>query len=283
MDAMDPYDDVREDIDRLFKEAEALRARLKELVGVPPKKAAEDEATWVLRELAPCLADLDEHLAQLAAAVQVTERKKATFRIDPAEIGRRKDWVQSSKGRLLELNTSVQQAAGALKKADLWDSLRQKVRTARDPPPNTKDPVAGIRAGLDVGSSTKAVDLKGKGVAGKEFEAHNDPYEPHEKLVTDQLELQRMQLQDQDGDLDALHGSVKRLGQVGLAIRDELGQQEVLLEELEEESGALQAKLRRVQSRMDKVAADMTLRSKLCVIVILVTILFVLLLILLYT
>jgi len=27
-----------------------------------------------------------------------------------------------------------------------------------------QDPVAGIRAGLDVGSSTKAVDLKGKGV-----------------------------------------------------------------------------------------------------------------------
>lgn len=49
---------------------------------------------------------------------------------------------------------------------------------------------------------------------------------------------------------------------MGIAIREELGQQAVLLDELDEETGALQSKLRMVQKKMDKVAADMSTKSK---------------------
>ena len=50
--------------------------------------------------------------------------------------------------------------------------------------------------------------------------------------------------------------------QVGMSIRDELGQHAILLDELDEESNALQSKLRLVHKKMDKVTAEMSQKSK---------------------
>jgi flagellar motility protein MotE (MotC chaperone) len=279
----DPYDDAKEDVERLFKEAEALWVRLRELGGQEASKSTvNDEIQWILRELAPCVADLTENLQQLGGAVQMMESKKGTFKVDPTELAKRKEWLQTARQQLQTLNNDIQQTAVAMNKGPFWDSLKQRVMLVHGSPPqqNQQDPVASIKANLDVGQPSS----KAKGKAQEmDLEAHNDAYHESEKFVDDQLALQQMQLQQQDEDLDVLHQGIKKLGQVGMSIRDELGQHAILLDELDEESNALQSKLRLVHKKMDKVTAEMSQKSKLCVILALVGILFVLLFILLET
>ena len=58
------------------------------------KSTVNDEIQWILRELAPCVADLTENLQQLGGAVQMMESKKGTFKVDPTELAKRKEWLQ---------------------------------------------------------------------------------------------------------------------------------------------------------------------------------------------
>jgi syntaxin of plants SYP6 len=83
----------------------------------------------------------------------------------------------------------------------------------------------------------------------------------------------------QDDELDELGTAVTRIGQVGLQIHEELGQQAVLLDELDEDVEGTQNRLAAAQKKIATVLERAGLRTQLCLLVFLIVLLVILCLI----
>ncbi|RNE98707.1 syntaxin [Trypanosoma rangeli] len=91
-----------------------------------------------------------------------------------------------------------------------------------------------------------------------------------------QEQTQRQVHMEQDLILDRLSVGLRELRETGVNVNDELQQQEILLEEAHQNVEGVQARLRVVNAKVDKLLASMSNRRKICTIVILIVVLVIL-------
>ncbi|RNF26922.1 syntaxin [Trypanosoma conorhini] len=89
-------------------------------------------------------------------------------------------------------------------------------------------------------------------------------------FVLGQEQAQRQVHSEQDLILDRLSFGLRELRETGVGVNDELQQQEILLEDAQQNMEGVQARLRVVNAKVDKLLASMSNRKKICTIVILV-------------
>lgn len=77
----------------------------------------------------------------------------------------------------------------------------------------------------------------------------------------------------QDEELEELGQAVTRIGQVGLQIHEELGQQALMLDDLDEEVEGTQNRLAAAQKKIATVLQRAGLRAQLCLLVFLLVVL----------
>ncbi|ORC89337.1 syntaxin [Trypanosoma theileri] len=89
-------------------------------------------------------------------------------------------------------------------------------------------------------------------------------------FLLEQELAQKEEYMQQDIVLDRLSYGLQELRETGINVNDELQHQEVLLEEAQREVEGVQARLRAVNAKVDKLLGSMSNRNKICTIVCLV-------------
>ncbi|ESL09403.1 syntaxin [Trypanosoma rangeli SC58] len=92
----------------------------------------------------------------------------------------------------------------------------------------------------------------------------------NDAFILRQEQAQRQVHMEQDRILDRLSVGLRELRETGVNVNDELQQQEILLKEAQQNVEGVQARLRVVNAKVDKLLASMSNRKKICTIVILI-------------
>ncbi|PWU90650.1 putative syntaxin [Trypanosoma cruzi] len=92
----------------------------------------------------------------------------------------------------------------------------------------------------------------------------------NDSFLLGQEQIQRKEHMEQDIILDRLSHGLQELKETGVNVNDELQQQEILLVEAQQDMEGVQARLRVLNTKIDKLLSSMSNRKKICTILILV-------------
>ncbi|CAD7697909.1 unnamed protein product [Ostreobium quekettii] len=101
----------------------------------------------------------------------------------------------------------------------------------------------------------------------------------NDQFITDQRQQMEMITRQQDDQLEEINTAVGRLGQIGLTIHDELTTQADMLDELDEDVGVTQSRLKVAQRKIQEVIKKSGGKWYFCTIVTLIIVLLILIII----
>jgi len=176
----------------------------------------------------------------------------AKFGIAPDELQRRRSFVSQTRAEANSVRDTLA-SAKSLKSA-------RKERTERQ----------GLLAGRGSSSSCEmtqgaASSVEAMAAAGR---VQRGVYQSHEAEMQEQQQVQREAVAEQDVHLSVLSSTMTRLGQMGLAIKDELVSQGKALDELTDEVDSTSSKMKQAQQVMTKMLKSRD-GGKLCCILLL--------------
>jgi len=98
----------------------------------------------------------------------------------------------------------------------------------------------------------------------------------HNSAWDDEHQMQTMMMREQDQHLDLMSEHVQRIGEIGLVIGQELGEQGQMLDELSEDVDTVRSRLKAAQRKIGDVMKKTSARGQCCMIMILATLLMIL-------
>eukprot|EP01012_Entosiphon_sulcatum_P033858 TRINITY_DN42891_c0_g1_i1.p1 TRINITY_DN42891_c0_g1~~TRINITY_DN42891_c0_g1_i1.p1 ORF type:complete len:301 (+),score=77.81 TRINITY_DN42891_c0_g1_i1:101-1003(+) len=296
--AIDPFDDAKEEIDLLFKEATALRTRLRNATSAaatsPLLKHDEADARHIFEELTKTCRALQENVAALQQTVAVVEQQRSVFRISDAELARRRQAVSQAQRQFADFVASVPKATTLADPSGNWllpptaaASVPTVPPAARPKPEKPIDPIASIRANLDAGGKPPVPAKPQPATAGSvksahfdDFDRNNDPLDADDFMHSEFRRHQEM-IEEQDKHLDDLQNGVLRIKHAARQIGDEVDRQRELLTQLDSSVDTLKGRLATAQKKLDQTLNQMNSKNKACLVAVMVAILVLLIILLL--
>ncbi|CAG9463464.1 unnamed protein product [Pedinophyceae sp. YPF-701] len=221
----DPFYLVKEEIQDTLDQVEQAFRKWQQ---IPPSTPDQDR---VGRDIEDGCGSVIWQVDELDNAVDVAERDPARFGLAKDEIQRRRDWTSKSRRRAQHMQRRVQDA--------------RRGATARGPVP---------------GGAVEMSQMSNKGapggVAGNGHKA--DPF------VDEERQQQQLLLRDQDEQLDGLSVQVGRIGEMGLAIGNELQEQSLMLEDLAADTDTTSSRLKATQRKIAEIMKKASMKSQFC-------------------
>eukprot|EP00217_Crustomastix_stigmatica_P010948 CAMPEP_0183796840 /NCGR_PEP_ID=MMETSP0803_2-20130417/13128_1 /TAXON_ID=195967 /ORGANISM="Crustomastix stigmata, Strain CCMP3273" /LENGTH=267 /DNA_ID=CAMNT_0026041499 /DNA_START=16 /DNA_END=815 /DNA_ORIENTATION=+ len=196
----DPFHLVRDEIQ---ESANSLQVTYTRWDRLPPGNA---ERIAMVQELMSESESIMWQLEELERAITAAERDYNRFHIEPAELKRRRQWTSSTRDQTQQVMRAVQNAREEEERLAAAHAREEKARLG------TSRARGGAEAALD-----------------NIYRHEND------ELIDNARTQQQQLFRQQDDDLDELSEGVRRLGQVGLTIGEELEEQGRMLDELDAE------------------------------------------------
>ncbi len=159
-------------------------------------------------------------LEEIASAVNTAEADYNKFKIEKDEIGRRRQWISATR-------TAVQGMRAPAVRAREEEEQKKKARSK----PQAKSAAE---------------------VAAEQME-NNAYHKENNNFIGSEHDRQKMMLKSQDDDLDDLAQSVKRIGEIGITIGNELTEQGQMLQEMDEQVDGVTSRLGAAQRKMKLV------------------------------
>ncbi|KAL3700595.1 hypothetical protein R1sor_018617 [Riccia sorocarpa] len=212
------------------------------------------ERTNLVKKLIYSCDTIKWQLDELARAVLVAERDMVKFGLKAGEIQSRKSWISS---RTFEVGNHRK----LLQRAD--DALRLPM------PVPTRLASQGEILSVPVGAVKKNQTQSSRNV--------------HDDYIQDEQNKQTQVFKEQDQDLDELTESVQRMGNIGLAIHDELDSQDVLISDVGRDVDTTTSKLAYTQKKLEHMIKKAGAKGQIILIVVLVILLAVLIMLIFYT
>jgi len=206
-------------------------------------------------------AKLKENLRELSETVRVVRGNRERFPITDAELAEREHAIHELWQRLDALELSGKQPAVVDSHFFVRPGSRSRQRDT--------EPFASTA------STGRPLDYAAQKAAHR-IERENEVF-----LDQEQKE-QRVLIEQQDQDLEDMLSVVKRLGDMGLAIRSEALRHVERIDAVDSSMSAVQSRFRQVQSRLESLIQE-TGRERLCSLLGLFAVFVVLLLLVLYT
>lgn len=129
---------------------------------------------------------------------------------------------------------------------------------------NTRRQIDGMTETLKTATAAPVNAAEARAIAG------------NDKFVGGEMERQQFMVRQQDAQLDDIEQAVTRLGRVGLDIHEELGNQEKMLDEFNEDVDTTHTRLKAAQKKMADVIRKSGSTTQLAVIAFLVIVLIIL-------
>jgi len=194
------------------------------------------EANQVKLRLTAAVEDLQLDLDELQGAVDNIARDPDKFGIAPDELQRRRSFVSQTRSEA--------------------NSIRDTLAAARSVKSARKERIE--RQGLLAGRGSSSCEMASGAASSVESMAEagrlqRGIHQSHEDELQEQAQVQRAMVAEQDDNLGMLSSTMTRLGQMGLAIKDELVSQGKALDELTEDVDSTSSKMKQAQHVMTKL------------------------------
>ncbi|KAL3702299.1 hypothetical protein R1sor_020321 [Riccia sorocarpa] len=212
------------------------------------------ERTNLVKKLIYSCDTIKWQLDELARAVLVAERDMVKFGLKAGEIQSRKSWISSRTFK-------VGNHRKLLQRAD--DALRLPM------PVPTRLASQGEVLSAPVGVVKKNQNHSSRNV--------------HDDYIQEEQNKQTQVFKEQDQDLDELTESVQRMGNIGLAIHDELDSQDILISDVGRDVDTATSKLAYTQKKLEHMIKKAGAKGQIILIVVLVILLAVLVMLIFYT
>ncbi|KAJ3097690.1 Syntaxin-10 [Phlyctochytrium planicorne] len=204
-----------------------------------------DDIQWLSNELQEAIANILEDLKDLSETIQAVEAQPSRFKLTEKEVKERKEFVVKTKETVRNIKLAVVSDDPSLMPSSTPASSKHAY-----PPMNSKQAKELQDRNRLMGSSSPSLGRKN----------FFGPPEPVNKNAQDRFieREQRMQqqiIEEQDGHLEDVMGTVSNLREVAIVMGRELDDQARLLDELETDvettAGKLKMGLRRMKEFID--------------------------------
>ncbi|BBN20050.1 syntaxin of plants SYP6 [Marchantia polymorpha subsp. ruderalis] len=243
MSHLDPYYLVKDEVQDSIAQLQSGMTQWKQLPEVSNERAS------LTKKLISSCDTIKWQVDELDKAVSVAERDMTKFGVSLTELQTRRAWISSTVTEVSSYRKTLQVADDALRLpmaaplAAHGDALRGQI-----------GPVQKNRQSFE-----------------------NDDY------IHGEQERQTQYLKEQDEDLDDLSQSVQRMGNIGLAIHEELDSQEVLISDISRDVDTAATRLDYVQKKMETLIKKAGAKGQLVLIAVLVILLALLIMLIFYT
>eukprot|EP00321_Phaeocystis_globosa_P004128 CAMPEP_0118828844 /NCGR_PEP_ID=MMETSP1162-20130426/20891_1 /TAXON_ID=33656 /ORGANISM="Phaeocystis Sp, Strain CCMP2710" /LENGTH=275 /DNA_ID=CAMNT_0006759925 /DNA_START=47 /DNA_END=872 /DNA_ORIENTATION=+ len=235
MSEEDPFTLVQEEASRSLLDVQAQLAHWRELSS-STSEMDHTEANQVKVHLTATIGELQLDLDAMQSAVDHAAGDHAKFGIAHDELERRRAFISQTRA---EANAIRDTLAAA-----------KSVRSARKERLERQGLLAGRGSSSCEMASGAAASVEKIAEAGR---LQRGVHQAHEDELQEQAQLQRAMVAEQDDNLGMLSSTMTRLGQMGLAIKDELIAQGRALDELTDEVDSTASKMKQAQQVMTKL------------------------------
>ena len=230
------------------------------------KPVVAEKVTQLYRELTVSIEEVEADLADLDTTVKLVEGNRAKFRqLDDAEVASRRTFVRSSLRATQSIRTDL------TSNPPPSGSSRSKLASA----PNERiGLLAPSATPLDPAESARGAAASAARAAARES--------ADAALMSSHQTQQMQALERQEETLGVLGEAVGRLKNLGGAMNDELGAQNIMIRDLDSQIDQASGSMALLKAKMTAMAKSKD-RGKICTIISLTGVLFFLLMLVMYT
>jgi len=221
MASTDPFMVVKEQVTQTLNTMQSLYGKWKEQF--LNNDAAVDTT---LKDLNAQFEYLDDDLSSLDYSNMIVEKNRQKYyHIDEAEFARRKEFVATSREKLSQTRTEIQRAQKGRGNRESQERLIGR--------PDQPEKKLSRKVRME-----KAIE------------------EDHDEFIKNETGKQLTIIKKQDQDIDELYDTVKTVKHVGVAIGDEIDDQNKILEEMKTEVDSTSNSIKAVTQRIEKLLDD---------------------------
>eukprot|EP01105_Mastigella_eilhardi_P027325 TRINITY_DN8374_c0_g1_i1.p4 TRINITY_DN8374_c0_g1~~TRINITY_DN8374_c0_g1_i1.p4 ORF type:complete len:276 (-),score=106.45 TRINITY_DN8374_c0_g1_i1:1556-2338(-) len=237
MRPQDPFNVVRDEVDNAVAQTTQLYTQWQSML---EESYDSGELQKVAKEITEKINGVNWDLQDLQETIDVVEKNRQKFKIDHSELENRKAFIVKTHDTINRI------------KADIDNPQVKHIiqRNARSQLMKKREGVNNRFAKLD-----------------QAIEQDND------KFVQNETQIQQQIVSNQNADLDQLHTSVVKLGQMGEEIHEELNLQGKILDDLEHEVEKTDGRLVGAIKRVNRIIDQTSDTKSMIVIIVLIIIL----------
>ncbi|GLD97709.1 hypothetical protein PINS_up006399 [Pythium insidiosum] len=210
----DPFYVFKDELETKVSAVQQQYARWKSAFDSKDATASKELPT-LTTQIASAVSSAEKSLKFLEQTVVMVEANRSKFEhIDNAEIASRKQFVSSTRMELLAVSSDISSDAA---KARVRKEEQKQLKPLVSSPPSTR------------------------------------PVDDNARFLTEETARQNQIMREQDTNLDGLHKSVTRLGEVAVTINHEVKSQNKMLDDLSEEVDTAQEQMNFVMDKMSKL------------------------------
>eukprot|EP00186_Timspurckia_oligopyrenoides_P000038 CAMPEP_0182441556 /NCGR_PEP_ID=MMETSP1172-20130603/530_1 /TAXON_ID=708627 /ORGANISM="Timspurckia oligopyrenoides, Strain CCMP3278" /LENGTH=270 /DNA_ID=CAMNT_0024635911 /DNA_START=121 /DNA_END=933 /DNA_ORIENTATION=+ len=247
----DPFYVVRSEVHLAMKKIHAQMNQWQELCASPGDL---DNPDWLANSIKGSLRSVEWDLQDLDETITVVESNPVRFSLSSSEISGRRQFVNDIRAQIGEIRTTI---------SDYESSQHKQPSSAFNSSSNAKalaTPAPKSAHETKLWNSANTPHRNSRGVM--------DP-EPFSNPTNDYFQNERMQqdliMREQDVELGELGQTVKRIGNMGRDMHDELRLQGELMEDLDNDLDSTASRMRAVQQKLDEFIRESS-KGQLCMI-----------------
>ncbi|KAJ3440230.1 hypothetical protein M0812_16286 [Anaeramoeba flamelloides] len=239
----DPFFLLKGEIKKLLPSLGAHYDHWEELIQTT-NTANNDEFSWTQEELLKGIKDVNWYCNELEVTINKVSENPDHYKIDQDELTKRKKFLKKSKAEI-----------GTIQKKMKNPKLIGKVNNDKKKLLLTKKKQDNKYHRLD-----EAIEMD------------------NQRFINEEFQEQELIEKEQDDELDAIHGTITRVKEMGNVIGEEIDEHNKMLEDLSDDMDTAKGKLKSAMRKSKKLLNSKD-RGKMCTIFILIIILVVLLIV----
>eukprot|EP01134_Creolimax_fragrantissima_P005753 CFRG5753T1 len=215
----DPFFVVKDEVEQSVESVQSLYTRWKELVHL--NYVGDDEYEWTNNELKQSIKSIEWDLEDLDETVSIVESNPVRFHITPEDMASRKGFIAQTRQTIEMIRDDINSAASKTREEN---ASRAKLMGLSESKPHNK-----------------YEKLE------QELDRENDNF------IDEQRKLHRLEMEDQDRNMEAVGKTVVNLKNLGQDIGRELDEHNVLLDDLDDNMERTENQLNRVVHKVEKI------------------------------
>ncbi|CAH7684737.1 hypothetical protein BY996DRAFT_6434463 [Phakopsora pachyrhizi] len=281
--AKDPYFEVKAEVESSLISAKTLYESYRRIILTLPieSHSSSDELNWSRRELISSLSNLSEDLIELDRSVTVLERQNSSnksgngydddngggdgsrrFGISEKEVKKRRNWIRSAQQQLKEIEDSLKSNDKEPRQFPKISNRQNDYNEEGDD--FDYDPLLNARLERDrsvEGRQAKTSSSLARESGTKRNERH-EGFRDHSSIdINDESELfhqehKMMMINKQDQTLSTISGVVGVLREQANLMGREIGDQNIMLEDLDEGIDRTESRLSKANRKLNKFVDD---------------------------
>ncbi|KAJ3446083.1 hypothetical protein M0812_08618 [Anaeramoeba flamelloides] len=246
LERTDPFFLLKDEVKKLLPSLGAHYDHWEELI-LTTYTADNDEFSWTQEELLKGIKDVNWYCKELEGTLNKVAKNPDHYKIDQEELSKRKKFLKKSKDEIMTIQEKMQnpKLLGKINNDKKKHLLKKSKKRKQDNKYHKLD---------------EAIEMD------------------NQRFIDEENKQQELIEREQDDELDAIHGTITRVKEMGNVIGEEIDEHNKMLEDLSDDMDTAKGKLKSAMRKSKKLLNSKD-RGKMCTIFILIIVLVVLLIV----